>query len=138
MVSASWETWMCTWIKYGITFENDYHIPMKCSKQMASRGVRGAASPNIGIMSLNWTSRKQKKIWGPLIWLAHILIFLEITFDALPFLGHALRNYKNTPVCYLSHRHPLKHPTRFYFYNVRYLSHRQYFLKFLIFPTSVT
>jgi hypothetical protein len=62
----------------------------------------------------------------------------RITFAALSFLGRVLRNYKNTPVRDLSHGHPLKHPTGFYFYNVRYLSHGRYFSKFLIFPTSVT
>jgi hypothetical protein len=38
----------------------------------------------------------------------------------------------------LSHGHLLKYFIEFYFYNVRYLNHEWYFLKFLIFPTSVT
>jgi hypothetical protein len=62
----------------------------------------------------------------------------RITFVALPFLERALRNYKITPIRDLSHRRPLKHSIDFYFYNVCYLSHGQYFLKFLIFPTSIT
>jgi hypothetical protein len=47
------------------------------------------------------------------------ILYLKITFGVLPFLGRALRNYKNTLVRYLSHGHPLKHPTGFYFYNIR-------------------
>jgi hypothetical protein len=33
--------------------------------------------------------------------------------------------------------HPLKHPTEFYFYNVRYLNDGRHFLKLFVFPTSV-
>jgi hypothetical protein len=80
---------------------------------------------------------------GPSLTKSHIQrtchsFFLEITFGVLPFLGRTLRNYKNTHVRYLSHGHPLKHTTGFYFYNVCYLSHGRYFSKNFIFPTSVT
>jgi hypothetical protein len=43
---------------------------------------------------------------------------------ALTFLGRALQNYKNISVSDLSHEHSLKYSIGFYFYNVRYLSHR--------------
>jgi hypothetical protein len=59
------------------------------------------------------------------------MFYKRIIFAALLFLGRVLRNYKNTLVRNLSHEHPLKHPTRFYFYNVHYLRYRRPFSKFL-------
>jgi hypothetical protein len=48
---------------------------------------------------------------------------MRINFAALPFWGALYEITKIPLVRDLSDGHPLKHPTEFYFYNVRYLSH---------------
>jgi hypothetical protein len=84
------------------------------------------------------------QMFGLILWtLEHIMfnmsnIIIELFLLSYRFWGAPYEITKILLVCDLSHEHPLKHLTEFYFYNVRHLSHGRHFSKFLIFSTSVT
>jgi hypothetical protein len=84
------------------------------------------------------------QMFGLILWtLEHIMfnmsnIIIELFLLPYRFWDAPYEITKILLVCDLSHKHPLKHLTEFYFYNVRHLSHGRHFSKFLIFSTSVT
>jgi hypothetical protein len=84
--------------------------------------------------------RRQLFVVNDNISICELIIKYKMQLLLVPyrFLGAPYEITKIPFVCDLSHRHPLKYPTRFYFYKVRYLNLRWHFSKFITFPTFVT